>query len=199
MQNEFVNTPESIFLLYGETFYLVPSAEDDLKPRQEQQKVGTSPAIAPTSKPIAEKPVSAPSEIKTPVTSPVETPIPAMKPGIQWRTKPAAKMMFIMQQVELKDPVLSDLLKKIVEAIGIPFEAAGFGIIDGPVNLAEFESMPNRYGVVFDGDLWRSPNMATTFGDKEVFFSMRLAYLQNDAESKRQLWDYLKNLKQLLT
>ena len=192
-QDEFVSTPESISLLYGETFYIVPSEEDNPKSIAIASQPNTAPIKEAIATEVSEKPVALKTEEKAP-----EIPTPSIRPGIQWKGKPTAKMMFILQQVEFKDPVLVEFLKKIVEALGIPFEAAGFGVISGPVHLSEFEGMPIRYGVVFDGDLWMSPNMATTFGDKEVFFSMRLAYLQNDPESKRQLWGYLKNLKEML-
>jgi hypothetical protein len=192
-QDEFVSTPESISLLYGETFYIVPSEEVNQKP----VALASQPKAAPIKEAIVtevpEKPVAPKVEEKVIVTA-----TQPIRPGIQWKGKPTAKMMFILQQVEFKDPVLVEFLKKIVEALGIPFDAAGFGVISGPVHLSEFEAMPIRYGVVFDGDLWMSPNMATSFGDNEVFFSMRLAYLQNDPESKRQLWGYLKNLKDML-
>lgn len=192
-QDEFVNTPESISLLYGETIYIVPGEQDAVKPPVAIAQPVTSPAV---SSPTVETPIkSAEPAVEKKAA---EIAIPQLRPGIQWKSKPTAKMMFILQQVEFKDPILVEFLKKIVEALGIPFEAAGFGVISGPVHLSEFEGMPIRYGVVFDGDLWMSPNMATTFGDKEVFFSMRLAYLQNDPESKRQLWGYLKNLKDML-
>jgi hypothetical protein len=175
MQESFITTQESIALLYGETFYIVGN---DLA----AAKVIESPKV--------EKPATiSPTPVAQPETRP---------PGITWRTKPNSKMLFILQQSELKDPILTDFLKKIVEAIGIPFDTAGFGIVNGPVNLREFEEMPNRYGVVFDGDLWMHPNVASTFGDKEVFFTSRLAFLQNDADAKRQLWGYLKNLKEML-
>lgn len=192
MQDDFVTTPESISLLFGEAFYIVPEQGDAVdapaKPAKEAAKPVTAaiPKIDPPTTPQVQEPVR------------VDPPVVQPRAGIQWRAKPTSKMMFILQQAELKDPILTEFLKKIVEAIGIPFDSAGFGIINGPVNLAEFEQMPNRYGVVFDGDLWMSPNVATTFGDKEVFFSMRLAYLQNDADSKRELWGYLKNLKEML-
>jgi hypothetical protein len=94
--------------------------------------------------------------------------------------------------------LLAEFLNKIVESLGIASEKAGWGIITGPVHPREFEEMPSQHGIVFDGDLWMHPHVAASFGEKEVYFSSRLAYLQNDAESKRQLWAYLKNLKETL-
>jgi hypothetical protein len=184
MQDLFINSTESIALLYGETLYIVSE-----EGQEQENKSSADP------QPDVQRKIEKPQ----PVVEKVEPTIPPpQKPGINWRPKPASRMLFILQQTELKDPILTDFLRKIVEAVGIPFDNAGFGIIQGPVNLREFEQMPNRYGVVFDGDLWMEPNALTNFGDNEVFFTSRLAYLQNDKESKQHLWNYLKNLKEIV-
>lgn len=211
MQDQFVNSVETIALLYGDALYLVPdglsnqvaaepnlaAADVEVRSKEKITTPSASPENVPTSQPLPQEKVT-PNEQSAPL-SPETVAVPsAQKPGITWRTKPASKMLFILQQTEIKDPILAEFLKKIVESIGIPFDSAGFGIINGPVNLREFEGMPNRYGVVFDADLWNEPNVATTFGDREVFFAPRLAFLQDDADSKRQLWGYLKNLKEML-
>jgi hypothetical protein len=197
MQDSFINHPESIAMLYGETLYIIagqpPHADSAIHVIAKQEPV--EEVRNSNEQPLREKEVRDSNEQPM-----VESPPPPSQPkaGIQWRTKAASRMLFILQHTELKDPNLTDFLKKIVEAVGIPFENAGFGIIQGPVNLREFEQMPNRYGVVFDGDLWMEPNAMTQFGENEVFFTSRLAYLQNDPESKRQLWNYLKNLKEIV-
>lgn len=208
MSEAFITDMESVARLYGDVFYIIPGGEvptqvietpkpqvkvENLAPEQPAAKVVTP---KPIEEPVAQKKPVEPEKPSTPAS--VETPTTPSASGLQWRVKPTSKMLFILHQSEMKDAQLTDFLKKIVAAIGLPFETAGFGIINGAFDLRVFESMPNRYGVVFDGSLWHKPHAMAQFGDNEIFFTDRLAVLQDDKDAKTHLWKYLKELKEAL-
>lgn len=195
MLDLFTHSQDSIALLYGETFYIVP----DSSPASELTSVnavGVNPEAS--SLPSTQETDAAPHHQEPEPPNPVVAPPSSQQPGIHWRPKPTSKMLFVLQQTELKDSLLTDFLKKIVASVEVPFEEAGFGIIHGPVHLKEFEQMPHRYAVVFDNDIWKRPDALATLGSNQVFFTKRLAYLQQDADAKRELWAYLKQLKETL-
>lgn len=207
MSDAFITDLESVSRIYGDTFYIVPggdsesSAENGAEKRPvrvELESVAKAPQVPDVAPAVVVQNHAGghPVNPEQPVTGELPaTPIPS---GLQWRVKPTSKMLFILHQSEMRDAELTDFLRKIVTAIGIPFETAGFGIIAGEFDLRTFENMPNRYGVVFDGSIWHKPHAMAQFGDNEVFFTERLAVLQNDKEAKVQLWNYLKNLKDTL-
>lgn len=208
MSEVFITDMESVARLYGDVFYIIPGTEVPTKvveAPKPQAKVETAAPEVPAAKVATPKPAEEPQALKQQVapekaTPPaaVEVPATPSASGLQWRVKPTSKMLFILHQSEMKDTQLTDFLKKIVAAIGLPFETAGFGIINGAFDLRVFESMPNRYGVVFDGSLWHKPHTMAQFGDNEVFFTDRLAVLQDDTNAKSHLWKYLKELKEAL-
>ncbi len=183
---------DSLKDLYGESFYLlegelegevtasdVPAADasDTAVPNQENKTSEKAPA---TAQPVA------------------ETPAADAKPGITWRVKPTSKVLFIISAEEWSNKVLLELLKKIVASLGLPFELAGFGLINGPVQASEFEQMPQKYGVVFDADVLPFTNNPSSFAQNEVFFSHKLNLLQDDKQMKMELWGYLKQLKEII-
>lgn len=119
--------------------------------------------------------------------------------AIHWRPKPDSKVLFVLHQAEIRDTELAGLLKKIVQSIGIPFEAAGFGIIrEGKPNRADFLGMPNPYAVVFDDSLAPEGQLHIESDGKDIFFTANLARLNDDQSAKRTLWEHLKTIKSKL-
>jgi hypothetical protein len=138
----------------------------------------------------AEIPLAPPALPRDPETQ--GAPEPTAVLGIKWRPKASSKLLFVAHAAELKDPVLGELLKKIVASIGIPFDAAGFGIIQGAVQPGEFDLMPNPYGVVFDLDLWPGASNPCMVAGHELFFAPRLSALAEDKNAKKALWAFLQ-------
>ena len=185
MNQKLLDGPESLSLLYGDVFYIFP--EDKAMASSPAKSEQVSPLIAAPIEPIQQAP---PAKV-TPTMAPTMG-----KPGITWRPKPTSKVLFVLQLSEFKDPSLTDLLKKIVDSLGIAPEFVGFGQIDGTVHLEEFDAMPNPFAIVFDQGVWGGADNPVHLGKGEVYFSHRLEVLQNDAEMKRHLWAYLKALKE---
>ncbi len=171
---------EDLQRLYGDRFFLVPG--DDTY-----------------------HPFVVPAKGSTPIQSSTTTEEVLRPTGkLIWRPKPRSKVLFIIHQSELKDKVLTDLLKKIVESIEIPFDSAGFGIITGKINAMDFEGMPNPFGVVFDNALMfgdSNPIMVPRNKNIEsgtLYFTQRLSKLKGDKELKKALWEQLQEIRQKL-
>lgn len=182
MKGDFQLQIDDVVRLYGSTIYRLGNE---------------TPIITPTSGLVeAENPT-----LPTPQQEP-EKPQPekvAATPGIVWRLKETSKMLFVLHQDEFKDKALTELLKKIVESLKIPFEAAGFGMITGTVNPSEFDTMPKDIAVVFDRDLLGPSSNPRTVAVGEVYFTHKLALLANDQAYKRELWNYLKQVQSKLS
>jgi hypothetical protein len=145
-----------------------------------------------------------------PIETPVATPIagePAQftqsathepTSGITWKLKKTApKVLFVIQAAEFTNKELTDLLKKIVESLGIPTEFVSFGTIGGQISLPEFAAMPAPFAVVFDQGLAAAANPVQVAAG-EVFFTHPLAVLSADNSLKRVLWEYLKQVQSKL-
>ena len=168
---------EDVPRLYGKQFYITEHAPAQLSPSTPAE------ALPPKAEPLVSPPQK---EVSAP---------PQKAPGINWRPKDSSKVLFILHQSELKNKVLTDLLKQIVQAIEIPFPSAGFGIVTGEVQAGEFDNMPNPYGIVFDESLLPSGSNPYPTSEGEIFFTMRLKDLQHDRNAKRALWEFLKSIK----
>lgn len=142
--------------------------------------------------PVADSPSSSAEEPDAPVPA---SEVKIGKPGIVWRPKDTSKVLFTLHQSELKNKVLTELLKQIVHAIGIPFPSAGFGIITDKVQPGEFDKMPNPYAIVFDESLLPGTENPIVTPGGTVFFTMRLNDLQHNRTAKRALWEFLKSIK----
>ena len=145
------------------------------------------PIAAPATTPVAVE--------ATPITT-AATPEPTS--GITWKLKKTTpKVLFVIQAVEFSNKELTDLLKKIVESLGIPTDFVSFGSIGGPISLPEFEAMPAPIAVVFDQGLASATNPVQVAAG-EVFFTHPLAVLSTDNSLKRVLWEYLKQVQSKL-
>ena len=174
--------PEDLERLYGKHFFLVePPMETQKEASDETDQVKTS----------AEKEVSKPNS---------GSPAASSAAGkLTWRPKPDSKVLFILHQSELRNKELTDLLKKIVQSIEIPFEKAGFGIVEGIPDLGQFDGMPNPYGVVFDHVLNPTGDNPVQVEGGDLYFTHRLDELKDNNEYKRALWNHLKHIKQQIS
>jgi hypothetical protein len=139
------------------------------------------------------------SEVATPSLQHQESLPEPKADSIKWKPKPTSKVLFVLHESEMKDKACTELLKKIVASIGIPFESAGFGVMTSKPDRDAFSSMPNRIAVVFDKEVaWETTNpIAEGFG--EVFFAHTLTALESDRTYKQELWNYLKALRDQLS
>ena len=203
---DFLKTPEDVARLYGDRIYLVDDLlADSIAPAEEAPRtlltVVRDPedkAATPAAKASPPAETANKEEAKAPESKSKAKTASYLKPGITWKPKDTSKVLFILHQSELKNKVLTELLKQIVLSIGIPFESAGFGIIKGPVVETEFEEMPNPYGIVFDQELLPGEKNPMPTFEGSIFFTMKLRDLQHDKGAKRDLWNFLKSIKNLL-
>lgn len=167
---------EDIKRLYGDVFYI--AKEDFVNGKGEPQ-----PEM---------------DEIKTVPSENIEKEELVPTGCINWRPKANSQVLFILHQKELKEKELTDLLKKIVQSIEIPFEAAGFGILTDTPNEADLDELPNQFGVVFDLSLNYSEQNPVDTKNGKLFFAATLSQLQNDRQAKMELWSQLKSIKEKL-
>lgn len=189
--------PEDLQRLYGDRFYMVPGdlpGSDENPDDKVEQEGGKVSAAAPTA--------TGDQGGTTNESSAPQRPSPTGK--LIWRPKPTSQVLFILHQAELKEKELTDLLKKIVESIKIPFDAAGFGVLTGEVNESDFQEMPNPYGVVFDHSLkFGNDNPILVEGAPEIdrgtlYFTHKLSELKDDRELKKVLWGHLQEIQKKL-
>lgn len=198
---EFLETTDDVARIYGDRFFLMEGLPtlDDVETEPDQPKQQTLLTVVGES----EKEPAAKEAEKVAAETPEKPEKPVRKatydkPGIEWRPKESSKVLFILHHSELKNKVLTELLKQIVLSIGISFDSAGFGIIKGPVSEMEFQEIPNPYGIVFDTTLLPGEKNPMPAPDGSIFFTQRLKDLQHDKDAKRALWNYLKSLKSLI-
>ncbi len=202
--------------LYGDRFFLVPgdavfsSSEANSEPLPEAQTVTPVEAQVETA-PEAQVETTPEAQVATPVerkdsheSPPSSEEVLTPTGKLTWRPKPQSQVLFILHASELGNRELTDLLKKIVASIEIPFDAAGFGVITGEINAADFRDMPNPYGVVFDnGLIFGDTNPTKVPGGQNIeegtlYFTHRLAELKDDRELKKALWEQLQEIQQKL-
>ncbi len=179
---------EDLRALYGEHFYVVPGGaekETDTGEKPEEKAVEKEEVTENASAPVAPQEIAPPTEKKQPQS----------EGAITWRPKPTSKVLFILHQEELRNKELTELLKKIVQSIEIPFESAGFGIVKGLPELKQFHGIPNAFGVVFDHVLNPTGDNPVEVEGGQLYFTHRLAELQDNRDYKRALWEQLKLIK----
>ena len=185
--------PEDIQPIYGDTFFIVA---DDATEEGNAEVAAVEPEKV---EPVKAEPIKEEKSEPVAVQEPAAEPSLSPTGNITWRTKEASQVLFILHQNEIRDKELGELLKKIVASIGIPFEQAGFGIVKGEVNLADFQQLPNPYGVVFDLALRPAGTENPMVVDAgTLFFCDKLDEMKDNNDMKRELWNYLKGLKEKL-
>ncbi len=146
------------------------------------------------------QPIVAPATSPTPAdpTPTTQVTTPAATSGITWKLKKTPpKVLFVISAEEFNNKELTDLLKKIVESLGIPTDFVSFGSIGGQISLPELDAMPAPFAVVFDQVLAGAGNPVQVAAG-EVFFTHPLAALSTDNGLKRVLWEYLKQVQSKL-
>lgn len=124
--------------------------------------------------------------------------VPAARAAIGWRTKPSARLTIVLSAEELANQELTSLLRNIVQAIGIPFDAVAFGKLAGPVGLQDFDTMPTAYGVLFGKQWLSTPANPAATQDKHIYIIPGLAEMAGSQGLKREAWNTLKQLKAVL-
>jgi DNA polymerase III psi subunit len=202
----FLQNADDVARLYGGHFYLI----DPVSPAGDESLQAGAPLTLLTLPDQSEEPPKSQDTTQTSGKEEENSPEADQgrdrpvrkasydKPGIDWRPKENSKVLFVLHQSELKNKVLTELLKQIVLSINIPFDSAGFGIIKGPVSELEFQEMPNPNAIVFDPELLPGDKNPMPVVDGSIFFTERLKDLQHDKNAKRALWDHLKSIKNII-
>ncbi len=180
---------EDLQRLYGDWIFVIPGDEAESGVNTYQGTETASPL------PPAEKAATPSEGASSAHPAPEESTQLSPTGKLIWRPKPASKVLFILHQSELKQKDLTDLLKKIVESIKIPFEAAGFGVITGDINSADFANMPNPFGVVFDSSIRYGDSNPTQANGGDLYFTYKLAELSEDRNKKKELWGQLQEIQ----
>ena len=186
--------------LYGDKLYVLPEDPGVSQPSPKPPMEEKSEAKEPVSK-VAATEQSEPQEVDPPQQVQPKVPAKPANDGlneagqITWRPKPTSKVLFILHQEELRNKELTELLKKIVQSIEIPFESAGFGIVKGLPELKQFHGMPNPFGVVFDHVLNPSGDNPVEVEGGRLYFTHKLDELKDNRDYKRALWEFLKEIK----
>lgn len=71
-------------------------------------------------------------------------------PPIKFFDKPKGNITFFIRDAEFRRQELTDMLKRIVDAMHIPHEEVCFGKIERPATAEEFGKMKTKYGLIFD-------------------------------------------------
>jgi hypothetical protein len=119
------------------------------------------------------------------------------QPPIRFIHKPDAGITFFLRETEFQRKDLTDILKKIVEAMQIPFSEVSFGKILRPAKSEDFAQMKTPYGVILDlnylpldaGEM-ESPDM------KGLHVIPCLVDMQENEGVKRKAWQRLKKLSE---
>lgn len=71
-------------------------------------------------------------------------------PPIKFFDKPKGNITFFIRDAEFRRQELTDMLKRIVDAMGIPHEEVCFGKIERPAAADDFGKMKTKFGLIFD-------------------------------------------------
>jgi DNA polymerase III psi subunit len=118
--------------------------------------------------------------------------------AIIWRNKPQGKVTFVIDEPEIKDKNLTSLLKNIVAAIQIPFDAVNFGVITHPFTLENFQSMATEQAVVFGLEYLPATENPISYQNRTIYKVPKLAQMVNNQAQKKIAWNTLQILKAYL-
>lgn len=176
-------TPKDLERLYGERIFILP---DVLK-----GEAGYEESVQAAEEETPQETVEATST-ETPAQESMKQ--EAEPPVIEWKPKDNSKVLFVLRPKEFTDRSLTNLLKKIVEAMKIPFSDAGFGIMREIPSETDWEAMPNQFAIIFDEAANFSRQNPLIYKDKEIHFAPKLAQLNGNREAKKELWDRLQGI-----
>ena len=113
---------------------------------------------------------------------------------IAWRNKDAGKVTFFLSRAEYTNEAYTKLVKSIVDALAIPVEAVGFGMVDGKPALDDFFLMPTTFGLVFGvhfpGEHFRD--------GKELYVVPSVRDMTQERKYKVEAWNAMKKFKDRL-
>lgn len=116
------------------------------------------------------------------------------KPAIEFFNKPDGRITFFLRESEINRKDLTELLKKIVEAMKIPFTEVNFGKILRPAQQTDFDKMKTPYGVILDLNYFPLDPGNTRTSAEGYYVVPCLEDMQGDAGEKRKAWNVLKAL-----
>ena len=118
---------------------------------------------------------------------------------IRWISKPNGKLTCIIENSEFKNKEYTELLKNIVSALQIPFDAVSFGVIKRPFLLEDLKEQTTLIGIVFGmANLPAGAENPVTIGPKQTYFVPSLAEMNLDQAHKRTAWNLMKQFKDQL-
>jgi hypothetical protein len=118
--------------------------------------------------------------------------------AIAWKNKPQGKITFVIDEPEIKDKNLTSLLKNIVAAIQIPFEAVNFGVITQPFTLENFQSMATEQAVVFGLEYLPAAENPIYYQNRTIYKVPKLTQMVNNQAQKKNSLEYFAAIKSVL-
>lgn len=117
------------------------------------------------------------------------------RPAIKFFNKPEGKITFFIRESEMSRKDLTDMLKKIVDAMKLPHAQVNFGRIERPAAEADFRKMNTDYGIIFDLSYFP---LADNFEGKPELKGLHtiacLADIHDHEAVKRKAWQILKKI-----
>ena len=125
--------------------------------------------------------------------------IPDFKqPAIKIIHKPDARITFFIRDAEMQRKDLIENLKKVVEAMKIPFAEVSFGRILRPAQRSDFETMKTEYGVILDLNYFPLDQGMDTRTDFTGLYVLPCMADMSESEAvKRKSWNVLKRLSEI--
>lgn len=198
--------------LYPRYFYYVAAAEQAASPEGEaaHSDLAAPPAAespapaappAPAEAPAPADAAQATAQADTRSAAPASasaSPQPEAPSPVAWRSKSEARLTMLLPEAEYRDRSLTDLLKKIVDALGIPHEQVAFGKLSEAVRPSDLLAMPTRLGLLF-GYAWAGfSENPLTIGEKMIYVVPALSEMPNDRTKKREAWNRMQTFKDQL-
>jgi hypothetical protein len=119
------------------------------------------------------------------------------QPSIRYINKPDARITFFLREAEFQRKDLTDLLKKIVEAMKIPFPEVSFAKILRPASGADFSMMKTPYGIILDLNyLPLDPGEEGRDRETGLHVIPCLSDMQESEGVKRKAWQVLKRISE---
>jgi hypothetical protein len=112
---------------------------------------------------------------------------------VEFKEKPLARLTVFLCEAEYSNRQLTELLKKIIEALELPLQVVAFGKVKAQLLPEDFEAMPTRYGLLFGAEWLAQP--LPSFSNKQVFVVNSLQVLSQNVSAKREAWEVMKSFK----
>jgi|GEM_PF-5463098 len=119
-------------------------------------------------------------------------------PAIQFMDKPKGGITFFIRDAEFRRKELTDMLKRIVDAMSIPHEEVNFGKIERPATTEDFMKMKTKFGLVFDLTYQASGNLVTEEQPLPGLYVLpSLDDMFGNEPIKRKAWTVMKRISEV--